>query len=130
MPIVQAIAYDYETGRILFYNEGEEHALVFPINPDYGWADGKWDAETHYVVNAVAVPRPATGLPLSHELTADTDWSLSDVPEGTLVLIDGEEAGTVDATGLTLSFALAGVWRVDLRPPFPWLDATCEVRVT
>ena len=61
MPMTQATAYDYETGGILFYNEGESHELVFPVNTDFGWADGKWDADTHYIANGKATPRPTTG---------------------------------------------------------------------
>lgn len=130
MAIVQVTAYEYSTGRILFYNEGEDHALVFPINPEHGWAEGKWDPETHYVVNAVAQPRPATGLPATHTVPASTDWTIPDVPAGTEVEIDGEVMGVTDDTGLTLAFDAAGLWPVTLRPPFPWVEATCEVTVT
>lgn len=130
MTIVQAVAYDYETGRILFYNEGDELSLVFPINPEFGWADGKWDTETHYVVNAVAQLRPVAGLPADHTIPTATDWTISDVPAGTEVEIDGEVMGVTDDTGLTLSFDAPGVWPVTLRPPFPWIKASCEVTVT
>jgi hypothetical protein len=95
-----------------------------------GWVEGLWDGMSHYVSEGEAVPRPATGLPAAHTLAADTDWTVPDVPEGTAVRIDGEDMGTTDAEGLTLTFAAAGVWRVDLGPPFPWLPASCEVTVT
>lgn len=130
MAIIQVVAYEYETGRILFYNEGDEHALVFPINPDFGWADGRWDADTHYIVDGQAIPRPTTGLPATHAIPASTDWTIPDVPAGTEVDIDGEVMGITDETGLTLSFDTPGVWPVTLRPPFPWIEASCEVTVT
>jgi len=69
-------------------------------------------------------------LPEAHSLTVNEDWVLADIPEGTEVKVDGEVVGTVDNTGLTLSFSAAGVWQVKLLPPFPWLEASCEVTVT
>jgi len=130
MSIIQAVAYEYRTGRILFYNEGEEGTLVFPENPDFGWADGRWDSDTHYIANGKATPRPATGLPASHTLAANTGWTIPNVPAGTEVEIDGVMQGVTDDTGLTLVFQAQGVWPVTLRPPFPWIEASCEVTVT
>ena len=95
------------------------------------WVPGHWDGDAFYIDgDGVLTERPATGLPATHTLTSNTDWTVPDVPEGTVVTIDGDEAGTVDETGLVLSFAVAGDWRVDLTPPFPWRPATCEVTVT
>lgn len=130
MAWISAVAYDYQTGKILFYNEGDENSLVFPINQDWGWAEGKWDAETHYILNAVATPRPRIDFPKTHRVELNTDWVISGVPEGTYVDIDGEFVGTVDDTDLTLSFSSTGVWKVTLIPPFPWIEVTCEVTVT
>ena len=127
--IVTKSAFEPSTGQIRYTASGNELMIIFEAGPDIDWIDGEWDGRTHFVLAGEAVSRPAAGLPETHVIAADTDWMLPDVPEGTLVLIDGEEAGAVDATGLTLSFALAGVWRVDLRPPFPWLEASCEVIV-
>ncbi len=132
--MIELTKYTISTGHITGYlkvgTEQEVTGNVFMLPEGQALIDGEWEAETHYILNDEGLPRPTTGLPLSHELASDTDWSLPNVPEGTKVLIDGEEAGTVDATGLVLTFALAGVWRVGLRPPFPWLDASCEVTVT
>lgn len=123
-------AFELATGQIRFYSVGAEGTILFPELPDLGWVDGQWDGATHYALDGEAVPRPVTGLPAIHSIAAGIDWPIADVPAGTTVLINGEQVGTVDATGLTLSFALAGIWRVDLRPPFPWIEASCEVAVT
>lgn len=95
-----------------------------------GWVEGHHDGAVSYVADGAVTPRPDTGLPASHTLPTDTDWTLPDVPEGTQVLIDGAEAGTVDGDGLTLTFPEAREWHVELRPPFPWRAAECEVTVT
>jgi hypothetical protein len=89
-----------------------------------------WDADTHYIAGGHATPRPSTGLPATYTIAASTDWTISDVPAGTEVEIDGEAMGITDDTGLTLSFDVPGVWPVTLRPPFPWIKASCEVTVT
>ena len=86
--------------------------------------------DQHWVSGGVVETRPSTGLPESHELAADTDWTVPDVPEGTEVEIDGAPAGTVDGEGLVLNFPTAGPWDVRLDPPFPWRPARCLVVVT
>ena len=86
--------------------------------------------DLHWIDGGVVTDRPATGLPATHEVSADTDWPVADVPEGTDVLIDGASVGTVDETGLVLNFPTAGLWRVRLLPPFPWRPADCVVTVT
>lgn len=122
--------YDLSTGRIRYTVEGSEGLVGAPGDSSAHSIADRWDGATYYVVDQEPVLRPATGLPVSHQLASGADWSVPDVPEGTVVLVNGSEVGTVDATGLELRFALAGVWRVDLRPPFPWIEASCEVIVT
>jgi hypothetical protein len=129
-PTVYRTAYDLETGALLWVSYGVEGMVLFPDIPGHGWIDGEWHAATHYVLDGQATPRPATGLPGAGTIAAGADWPIADVPPGTLVLVDDATVGTVDESGLVLSFALAGVWRVSLRPPFPWLDADAEVTVT
>lgn len=85
--------------------------------------------DLHWVNGAVIEVRPNTGLPATHALGVDVDWTVPDVPEGTEVTIDGAAAGTVDDTGLVLSFPSAGAWEVRLDPPFPWRPARCVVTV-
>lgn len=128
--IIYKTAYEPATGKLLWVSYGPEETILFPDDQGYSWVDGEWSKETHYVLNDTVTPRPATGLPVTRTVVASTDWIVPEVPEGTLVLIDGVEVGEVDETGLVLSFSLAGVWSVDLVPPFPWVEASCEVTVT
>lgn len=90
---------------------------------------GDIDGETQYFDGSTVLPRPTLDLPAQHTIPVNTDWTLTDIPEGTAVLIDGAEAGTVDDGELVLTFPEARVWQVGLRPPFPWRDANCEVTV-
>ena len=127
---VHKTAYHPESGLILWSSYGPEEIILFPEDQGFAWVGGAWSKETHYVLNGEPTPRPATRLPATHTVAANTDWILSDVPEGTEVEVDGEIVGTTDATGLTLSFDAPGVWPVTLRPPFPWIEANCVVTVT
>ena len=94
-----------------------------------GWVKGHHDPATKWIDSGEVKDRPATGMPKTHTLPRDTDWTVPDVPEGAEVVIDGHSAGTVDGDGLVLSFPEPGVYSVELRPPFPWRPATCEVTV-
>ncbi|WP_198133287.1 hypothetical protein [Roseobacter sp. AzwK-3b] len=118
-----------ETGQIV----GQVFATPAEIDaniPD--GAEALYDAADvfkDYIVAGGVTPRPGLGLPDTHTLAANADWSLPDIPDGTSVLIDQMEQG-VTSGGLVLSFPEAGEWTVELRPPFPYLDATCTVTVT
>ena len=100
-------------------------------SPDLGVSivRGRHDAATKWIEGGEVKDRPATGMPETHTLPRDTDWTVPDVPEGAEVVIDGHSAGTVDGDGLVLSFPEPGEYRVELRPPFPWRPAACEVTV-
>jgi hypothetical protein len=121
------------TGRIMqvarLQGDDEADATVASEDGFAGWVSGVFNGRSHYVSEGEVIPRPATGLPAAHALAVDADWVVPDVPEGTAVMVDGVYMGTVNADGLTLSFEAAGVWPVQIEPPFPWLSATCEVTV-
>lgn len=84
---------------------------------------------SYHVADGLLQPRPVTGLPATHALALDTDWTVPDVPDGTEVTIDDIPVGTVSG-GLVLNFAEPGAWRVGLVPPFPHMPAACVVTVT
>jgi hypothetical protein len=128
--IVRKTAYEPTTGKLLWVSFGPEGIILFPEDQGFSWVDGEWSSETHYVFNGEPTTRPTTGLPETYSIAASTDWILSDIPEGTEVEVDGVVLGTTDATGLTLSFDAPGTWPATLRPPFPWISASCEVTVT
>lgn len=117
-------------GQISVPNQEDATLNTFSLEPGQALIDGHFSEQTHYIADDQAVLRPATGLPETYSIATGTDWPVADVPEGTEVSINGEIVGTVDASGLVLAFGLAGVWKVSLRPPFPWLAADCEVTVT
>ena len=127
--MIMVTTYDAEgriKQRMRLLNEAEAYMNV----PEGGgWIEGRHDAETKWIDNGGVKDRPATGMPKSHTLPRDTDWTVPDVPEGAELVIDGHSAGTVDGDGLVLSFPEPGAYRVELRPPFPWQPATCEVTV-
>lgn len=75
------------------------------------------------------IARPSFVLPYAVSLTINQDWSIPGVPAGAMVEIDGADAGVTDGAGLILSFPRAGVWRIRLVPPFPWIERSCEVTV-
>ena len=106
---------------------GREIDAVLNIGEGETMVAGDINGETHYWDGSTVLTRPEYALPAAHTLPVNTDWTLADVPNGTEVLIDGATAGTVDDGELTLTFPEARLWRVELRPPFPWRDATCEV---
>lgn len=117
-------------GRIAVANQEDAMLNTFSLEPGEALIEGEFFGETHYILDDVATPRPALALPIVHSLPAGSDWEIPGVPEGTVVVINKEEVGTVDETGLVLSFDLAREWQVELRPPFPWLEASCGVTVT
>jgi hypothetical protein len=103
----------------------EPHDSVWQVSEVFATLDMYFD-----VADGIAKDRPNLNVTGVKQLTVNEDWIVTDIPEGTEVEIDGEVVGTVDNTGLTLSFSAAGVWQVNLHPPFPWIEASCEVTVT
>lgn len=122
------------TGEIRGYvgvrEESEITPNVFMLDEGQAMIDGEWDAGTHYILNDEPVERPSINIPEIYALGIGVDWALPDVPVGTAVLIDGDEAGVVDETGLVLNFIDPGTWAVALKPPFPWIENSCEVVVS
>jgi hypothetical protein len=121
---------DQNSGKIIGFNFGSEEYSTPPRSELGSIHTEDFNFEGDYILNGTVAPRPVIGLPTAYTITANTDWVILDVPAGTEVEIDGEVVGTTDETGLTLSFAAPGVWPVTLRPPFPWVEASCEVTVT
>lgn len=85
----------------------------------------------YYILSDTVTPRPTlSALPATKALGAGVDWSIGGIPEDTEVYLDSVLSGTVDNTGLVLSFPTADTWLVELKPPFPYLNASCEVTVS
>ena len=88
---------------------------------------GDIDGETQYWDGSTVLPRPLIDLPVTYTLPINTDWTLTGIPDGTVVLVDGAEAGTTDGSDLVLTFPEARLWSLRLEPPFPFMPANCEV---
>lgn len=114
-------------GRKVAQFTGREIDAALNIPTGGHMVAGDIDGDTQYFDGATVLARPVLSLPATHSIATNTDWTLPDIPEGTVVMIDGAEAGVVDSSGLTLTFPEAGLWHVELMPPFPWRDAVCEV---
>ena len=69
-------------------------------------------------------------LPPPHALVG-SDWIVPLAPAGTEVWLDGQHLGTTETDDeIVVTFPLPGLWRVELRPPFPWREAGCNVEVS
>lgn len=119
-----------EKGEIMLLVSCDESVIELHLKAGEGYIEGRANQKRQMVVDGQVVNRPAPSMPETHTIPASTDWTISDMPAGTEVEIDGEVMGVTDETGLTLNFAAPGVWPVILRPPFPWVEASCEVTVT
>ena len=125
---------------ILFTPYDQEGRLVAPFyvsseidvisNSPHGYLDGHHDPETTYALNGEPEPRPSLIVPKTQSLSTNVDWNLGELPEDSIVLIEGEEKGHTDTTALVLSFDFPGTYTLEIEPPFPWRKATCEVTVT
>ena len=121
-------------GRITSTGVCHKETLSFQGRPDEIVLPTGANVLEDYVVflegEFVIDKRPVLELGDRYALSLNTDWDVLGIPEGSTVIIDGEEAGTTDASGLTLSFEFPGIYVLEIRPPFPWRDAKCEVTVS
>lgn len=89
---------------------------------------GMPDPVQHYVVGGVVVARPAIPAPSALINIGDL-LVLSAVPAGTSVEINDMFVGATEAAeDLELDLP-QGHWRIDLSPPWPWMDAQFRVTV-
>lgn len=114
-------------GRKTAQFTGREMDAVLNIPTGGEMVAGVIDGETQYWDGSTVLPRPQIDIPSAHALPINTDWTLTYIPDGTVVLIDGVEAGTTDGSDLVLTFPEARLWSLRLEPPFPFMPANCEV---
>jgi len=106
--------YDLDSGKIKM-NEmfSSEESFLLNKDDDVGYADGRWDADTHYIINGQPTERQTSPVSLS-------DLTLQGVPAGSTLTINGESysaEGTVE-----LEFPLPGTYslRVECWPYKDW----------
>ena len=118
--------YDLDSGKIKM-NEmfSSEESFLLNEDDEVGYADGRWDAETHYILNGQPTERPASPVTLS-------DLTLLGVPAGSTLTIASASLSTsngesYDAEGdVELEFPLSGTYRLRVEC-WPYKDWTGEV---
>jgi hypothetical protein len=130
MELFEKTVYNPKDGKIIALISGNGEMSPEYLQGGLESLDGLYRGDEYYILSGTPTIRPITGLPETQSLNVGVDWFVTNVPENTDVEVDGELVGTTDATGLTLNFSASGIWPVVLRPPFPWLEASCEVTVT
>ena len=132
---MKVAVYDLSTGEIAWTIETDSYAAAAQaaqVGAGRGVAVMPEGAtgNTHYVPAGDAIPRPSLAVPASQVLSVSEVWSITGMPIGTEILVDGDAVGTLDSPVLTLRFDYGAVYQVEIRPPFPWLVAKCQVTVS
>jgi hypothetical protein len=98
---------------------------------DHAWLPGWSDPKTQFVAGGAIVARPVIHLAEVVEIAVDTDWSPPLAPEGTRLVVDGEEVAVAGPGGFPeLRFEVAAIYHLEMLPPFPWVAAAAHVTVT
>lgn len=110
--------YDPATGQLgMSWGYSTLEGLELNVREGIGYADGRWDARTHYILNGQPTERPASPVTLS-------DLTLLGVPDGSTLWINGE---SYDAEGdVELEFPLPGTYRLRVEC-WPYKDWEGEV---
>jgi hypothetical protein len=128
--------YDPETGEIsLCIGSPSDAALDRTMEAyaemGHAWLAGWSDPKVQFVTGGAVTARPAIHLAEVIEIAVDTDWTPPMVPEGTRLIVDGNEVAVASSGGLPdLRFNAAATYYVEMLPPFPWLAAAAHVTVT
>ncbi|SDW78538.1 hypothetical protein [Roseicitreum antarcticum] len=91
---------------------------------------GSWSGETHYIAGGSAVPRPQITPPVPTIFPATQDYTITGVPDGAVIALDGAAVATADGTDITVSFPEPGQYQIAIDPPFPWRAAQWWVEAT
>ena len=108
-------------GGVHFYSLPDlEFIRAQMFNPDMDdLVEGSWDGATYYILDGEVTERPASPVTRS-------GLTLSDVPEGSTLYINGE--GYAVEGEVELDFPLPGTYQLRVEC-FPYLDWTDEVTV-
>lgn len=117
-------------GRILRSGVCQDENLSAQARAEEFVVKGQYNNSTHWMDEGVPALRPVLSLPATHALAVNADWTLDSIPTGTKVFTDGVHIGTTDGSALDVSFPAIDTWILRLVPPFPYIEAICEVTVT
>lgn len=98
-----------------------------------GWIveSGSASLEMHFHLERLQVePRPFLPMPETHQMVLGESMTISGLPSGSKIFVDGDEVGLISDGILDLELGVPGIWHLRLVPPFPYLEAICEVTVT
>lgn len=88
------------------------------------------NSEMHFVKEGSLIQRPTIDLLTKKTLATKEDWSITGLPPGTEFWMDDEFMGVIEDGEMTLTFEFPETYEVELKPPFPWIGAKCEVIVS
>lgn len=117
-----------DDGRILRSGLCEAHMVAAQAGPGETAHEGEASDALHYLDGGVLSMRPSMSIP-PLTVAPMSDWRVPDAPPGTMVAINGAIAGEADQEGVAITFPEAGLWPVDLDPPFPWRRVSVVVTV-
>lgn len=131
---VEYTLYDNSTGRIQCCGVAQDEEMVSASasQTDCEYVLHQVDGDLHYIIGGVVYDRPAFSLVSTKSLSVDEDWEVATFPPFTTVYVDGELIinSISTPTPVTLSFDMAGEYKVDFYLPFPHFDKTVVVTVT
>ncbi|PKP85814.1 MAG: hypothetical protein CVT80_00255 [Alphaproteobacteria bacterium HGW-Alphaproteobacteria-2] len=128
MVIVHSIA-EGRPLRLLRLRDAAEAALN--TGPGEAWIEGTADLARDMVQGGLVVPRPDVP-PLPAGGPAPFAVPLDGLPSGSAVRVQNEEGEALEITDMTEPLTLidAGVYLVEVSPPWPWLPVAADVEVS
>lgn len=123
--------YDLVSGKTILILSSPSPETDDWLQQGYGVVDGAWPDLAYYVHPQTQIPTPRPLLELTVDKTrvvcnGSDVATVSGLPIPCLTKINGEEIW-VDDGSLELTFELAGVYRIELDPPWPYRPATVEI---
>jgi hypothetical protein len=75
------------------------------------------------------VDKLSLGVLSNYTISINEELEISPIPEGTQVFVDEIFLGIVDDGILNITFPDPTNYKLDLRPPHPWMPVICNIEV-